>query len=111
MKGLKITNYILLSLSIIAQFFAIYFIIPTISLIINGKGLEGLAIIAILPLFFICCFLVFVFAIILSITAKKLKNKLIENQQTPNFFDKFMGYIGWIFLLIDICFFISLYIF
>lgn len=111
MKGLKITNIVLLSLLAVAQFFAIYFIVPVFQIIVNKETAAGLAILALLPMFLIFVAVVFVLSIILSATTKKLKNLIISNEQSPNFFIKMSGWIGWIFLLIDICLFISLYMF
>ena len=110
MKGLKITNIVLLSLLAVAQFFAIYFIVPVFQLVVNKESAAGFAILALLPMFLLFTAAVFVLSIILSATTKKLKNLIISNGQSPNFFIKMSGWIGWIFLLINIVSFVLLYI-
>lgn len=110
MKGLKITNIILLSLVAVAEFFALYFILPAISFIVGKETTAALAILALLPMFLIFTAIVFILSIILTITTKKLKNAIISNQQTPNFFIKMSGWIGWVFLLINVILFVCIYI-
>ncbi|MBQ9792521.1 MAG: hypothetical protein IJW32_02080 [Clostridia bacterium] len=112
MKGLKITNIILLCLSILTEIISLTFIFPVFSALIHNNGGQILAsLLALLPMFILTSIVILIFAIILTITSKKWKSAIVANQQSTKFFVKMCGWLSWVFLFINILLFASIYIF
>ena len=108
-NGLRIANIILLCIVVAAEVFALIYYIPTVQALF-AKDLSGLAILGVLPIYILITAGIFVLSIVMSIIAKAWKKYMLRIQQSPNFLDKLMGYIGWIFILINILGFLMLYI-
>lgn len=108
-KGLKIANIVLLCILVAAEVLALIYYIPGIKALL-AKDLSALAIIAILPIYFLVTCGIFVLSIVMSILAKAWKKQLIKNQQSPTFFDKFLGCVGWLVVVLNVVGFLILYI-
>ena len=108
-NSLRIVNIFFLCLVCIAEIFALIFYTQTIQVSL-AKDLSVLAILALLPMYVLITFAIFILAIIMSIIAKSSKKQMAKKQQRITFFDKFMGYFGWIIILINVVCFFMLYI-
>lgn len=108
-NGLKIANIILLCLVVAAEVLALIYYIPTIQSLI-AKDISALAILAVLPMYILVTFGIIIVSIVMSILAKAWKKQLIKNQQSPTFFDKFLGRVGWLVVVLNVVGFLILYI-
>ena len=108
-NGLKIANIVLLCIIAAAEVLALIYYIPTIQSLI-AKDISALAILAVLPMYILVTFGIIIVSIVMSILAKAWKKQLIKNQQAPTFFDKFLGYVGWLVVVLNIVGFLILYI-
>lgn len=108
-NGLRIANIILLCIVLAAEVFALIYYIPAVQALF-AKDLSALAILGVLPIYFLITCGILVVSIVMSIIAKSWKKYLLRMQQSPNFLDKLMGFIGWIFVVLNVLGFLALYI-
>ena len=108
-RGLKIANIILLCILLASEAYALYFYIPSIQLLF-ANDLSALGILAVLPLYMLITLGIIAISIAMTIISACWKKYLVRMQQLPNFFDKLMGFIGWIIVIINVLGFIALYL-
>ena len=109
MKKLRITNYILFALSAIIEVISIITFVNTLKLVMSDS-IAVIAIIATIPVYVLATVAIFILAIITSIIYKSLIKKLNEQQLPISKTDKIFKILPWVFVLINIILFISLYI-
>lgn len=102
-KVYRITNLVLGILLLAAEIFCITNLVTTTRAIITrDAGALFAAALAIIPIIMITTAGVFVFAIIMTVIAKKQKKYLNSIQLKTNILDKLCLILPWVFLLIDL---------
>lgn len=108
-KKSKITIWILFALACLAEIFAIILYADSVRLK-NVGTMEGLGLIATLPLFIICAIAELVFAIIITIIRNNVAKRIMNNNlKVPKLYT-LLQILSWIFFISNIVLFILLYI-
>ncbi|MBE7075253.1 MAG: hypothetical protein E7376_04675 [Clostridiales bacterium] len=108
MKKLKTTSIVLFIIACVIEVACVITCIDCIRLL-TSESLDALAIIALLPLFFIGTFILLIISVSLTIIYKKICEKSVQSDmQQPKFY-KLHNIVSWLFLVINIALFVALY--
>lgn len=103
MKGLKIFNIILFSLICALEVALVYIFAESLIMILsNNVGEMLISILFFFPYFLLLVGILFVLAIIITITTKVRIKKLSEQNLERTKFDKICTVLPWVFLIINV---------